>query len=95
MSISLSFGIFVSGADLGNLQGDFFDIPHTNPVLGVDVPYGTYNFWPPFYLPYFGQNNLICFNIADVWQTVADSYTITCTMKQNVWFLVGICSENI
>ena len=36
--------VFVSGADLENLWGDFLHIAHTHPLGGVDVPFEGYDF---------------------------------------------------
>ena len=44
-----------------------------------------------YFFTSLGQNSFIYFNIADIWQAVPDSWTLT--IKQNVWFQRGICPE--
>ena len=71
---------------------DFFNFWYTHPLVGVDVPFGFFEIWS--ILSLIGRPSaIINFDMPDIWQTVPDSSTIT--IKQNVRFQVGMCSENV
>ena len=53
---------FISGADLGNPLGDFFDIAHTHHLGGVDVSFGVMN----FDLLKLVKSAILTFNMTDI-----------------------------
>ena len=60
----------------------FFHIADTHYLACVNMPLKGYDLWPIFSATFVCQKSLYYVIIADIWQTVADSSTIT--SKQNV-----------
>ena len=87
--LSWGRGVLVSPwmSDLGNHLWIYF-------ILHTHIPWGCRcAFWALLNLTNLNGQPLaiINSNMPDIWQIAADSWTIT--IKQNVRFLIGICSE--
>ena len=65
------------GGGEGGGGGDLFHIAHKHHLWCVEVPFGGYDLRLTFTPTSLSQNKFIDFIIADTWQAMLDTWTIT------------------